>query len=309
MSRPPVVVLGSVNADLVLRCTQLPQPGQTVHGRTFETLPGGKGANQAVAAARLGAPVSFIGCVGDDDFGRHARQVLAEEGIATEHLHTVADVRTGVAMIIVDDAGQNCIALAAGANAALSVAHVDAAAALIRGAALLICQLESPLDVVQHAVALAHAAGVPVLLNPAPAQALPASLLAQVDLLVPNETEAAVLAGMSAGAEFDAAAAAARLRALGARSVIVTLGAAGVHVAADGIDRRLAAPVVRAVDTTGAGDTFIGAFAAARCEGADLLAAIAIAQRAAALSVTRAGTIAAMPPRDEHVPDTTRAPT
>lgn len=294
-----VVVLGSLNADLILRCPQLPLPGQTVHGRDFETAPGGKGANQAVAAARLGASVSFIGCVGDDDFGRNARLTLTREGIDTDHLHTVSGVATGVALILVDDAAQNCIALAAGANAALSTAHVDAAATLIQHAALLICQLESPLPVVQYAIALAHAAGVPVLLNPAPAQRLPPELLAQVDTLVPNETEAAVLLGLPPGAAFDAAAAATRLRGAGPRHVIITLGADGVQLAADGICTRLAAPRARAVDTTGAGDAFIGAYAAAVCEGADLTAAVEYAQRAAALSVTKAGAIAAMPRRHE----------
>ena len=294
-----VVVLGSVNADLVLRCAQLPLPGQTVHGRDFETLPGGKGANQAVAAARLGAAVSFIGCVGGDEFGRSARELLAAEGIDTQHLHLIDGVRTGVAMILVDDAGQNCIALAAGANAALSVAHIDAASATIQGAALLICQLESPVPVVQRAIALARAAGVPVLLNPAPMQQLPSGLLAQVDILVPNETEAAALLDLPPGAGFDAAAAATQLRALGPRTVIVTLGASGVQIASDEIELHLEAPKVRAVDTTGAGDTFIGAYAAARCEGAGEIAAIELAQRAAAISVTRAGAIAAMPRRSE----------
>ena len=294
-----VVVLGSVNADLVLRCPQLPVPGQTVHGRDFQTLPGGKGANQAVAAARLGASVSFIGCVGDDAFGRNARELLVAEGIDTRHLHTIGGVSTGVAMILVDDKGQNCIALAAGANAALSIAHVDAAKATIQSAALLICQLESPLPVVQHGIALARAVDVPVLLNPAPMQALPAELLAQVDVLVPNETEAAALIDLPSGASFDPAAAATRLRELGPRTVIVTLGANGVLLAADGIDRHFKAPAVHAVDTTGAGDTFIGAYAAARCEGASLTDAIEFAQQAAAISVTRAGAIAAMPRRSE----------
>ena len=298
MSRP-VVVLGSVNTDLVLRCSQLPIPGQTVRGHGFQSLPGGKGANQAVAAARLGASVSFIGCVGDDEFGRNARQVFAEEGIATEHLHSVAGVGTGIAMIMVDDAGQNCIALAAGANAALSMAHVDAASAAIEAAGLLICQLECPLPVVQHGIALAHAAGVPVLLNPAPMQALPPELLAQVDVLVPNETEAAALIGLPPGAAFDAAAAAVRLRELGPTTVIVTLGAHGVQLASDGISVHLDAPVVQAVDTTGAGDTFIGAYAAAWCEGASLTAAIEYAQQAAAISVTKAGALAAMPRRGD----------
>jgi ribokinase len=294
-----VVVLGSVNADLVLRCAQLPLPGQTVSGRDFQTLPGGKGANQAVAAARLGASVSFIGCVGDDEFGRNARQILASEGIDTQHLHTVTDASTGVAMILVDDSGQNSIALAAGANAALRIAHVEAAKATIQGAGLLICQLECPLPVVQHGIALAHAAGVPVLLNPAPMQVLPAALLALVDTLVPNETEAAALLNLPPGAAFDAAAAAARLRELGPRTVIVTLGSNGVQLASDDINAHWAAPVVQAVDTTGAGDTFIGAYAAAWCDGASVSAAIEYAQRAAAISVTKVGAIAAMPRRKE----------
>jgi ribokinase len=298
MSRP-VVVLGSVNTDLVLRCSQLPIPGQTVRGHGFQSLPGGKGANQAVAAARLGASVSFVGCVGDDEFGRSARQVFVEEGIDIQHLHSVAGIGTGIAMIMVDDAGQNCIALAAGANSALSIAHVDAARAVIEAAGLLICQLECPLPVVQHGIALAHAAGVTVLLNPAPMHALPPELLAQVDVLVPNETEAAALIGLPPGAAFDAAAAAVRLRELGPTTVIVTLGAHGVQLASDGIGMHLEAPVVQAVDTTGAGDTFIGAYAAAWCEGASLSAAIDYAQQAAAISVTKAGALAAMPRRSD----------
>ncbi len=303
-----VVVLGSVNADLLLRCPSLPRPGETVHGHGFRTLPGGKGANQAVAAARLGAQVVFVGCVGDDDFGRAAAATLAREGIDTTHLQRVPGSRTGVAMILVEDSGQNCIALSAEANGALGVAQVDAAAARIRQAALLVCQLESPLAAVRHAIGIAHAAGVPVLLNPAPARPLPDDLLAQVEVLVPNESEAAVLlgaegrvpaAGPDAAGGFDAADAAARLRRRGPRTVIVTLGAAGVQVADAAGNRHFAAPPVRAVDTTGAGDTFIGAYAAARCEGQDLPAAVAFAQRAAALSVTRAGAIDAIPHRHE----------
>jgi len=291
-----VVVLGSVNADLVLRCTALPLPGETVHGRDFRTLPGGKGANQAIAAARLGASVAFIGCVGDDDFGRTAQFVLAGEGIDTTHLHVVAGTATGVAMILVDDAGQNSIALAAGANAALTTDHVDAAAPLFEGAALFVCQLESPLDVVRHAIRCARAAGVPVLLNPAPAQALPAALLAEVDVLVPNETEAALLVG----SDLDPTAAATRLRALGPATVLLTLGADGLQVDTDGLAQRVPAPATGpVVDTTGAGDTFIGAFAAARVEGASVAAAAAFAQKAAALSVTRPGAVGGMPYRHE----------
>lgn len=291
-----VVVLGSVNADLVLRCAALPLPGETVHGRDFRTLPGGKGANQAIAAARLGASVAFIGCVGDDDFGRSAQFVLAGEGVDATHLHVVAGTATGVAMILVDDAGQNSIALAAGANAALTTEHVDAAASLFEGAALFVCQLESPLDVVRHAIGRARAAGVPVLLNPAPAQALPVALLADVDVLVPNETEAALLVG----ADLDPTAAAARLRALGPATVLLTLGADGLQIDSDGLVQRVPAPATGpVVDTTGAGDTFIGAFAVARVEGASVAAAAAFAQKAAALSVTRPGAVGGMPYRHE----------
>lgn len=290
-----IMVLGSVNTDLVLRCARLPRPGQTVGGHDFQSLPGGKGANQAVAAARLGAEVGFIGCVGDDDFGQRAREGLRREGLDTTHLHQVAGASTGVAMILVDEAGQNCIALSAGANAALSPAQVEAARPAIEAAALLICQLESPLPVVLHGIALARAAGVPVLLNPAPMQPLPAGLLDQVDVLVPNESEAAALLGLPPDAPFDAAEVAERLRALGPSTVIVTLGAGGVQLAADGLNLHLPAPAVQAVDTTGAGDTFIGAWAAARSRGEGLREAIAFAQRAAALSVTRAGAQAAMP--------------
>jgi ribokinase len=297
-----IVVLGSVNTDLVLNCAQLPLPGQTVLGDSFSTLIGGKGANQAVAAARLGAPVAFIGCVGDDGFGRTARDLLAAEGIDTTHLHTIAGTTTGVAMILVERSGQNCIALAAGANAALCPAHVEAAAALIQGAAMLICQLESPLEAVQRAIAIAHAANVMVLLNPAPVQPLPPSLLAHVDVLVPNETEAAALIGLPPAAPFDAAQGAARLHRLGPRTVIVTLGSAGALVSDAAGAMHLDAPRVQAVDTTGAGDTFIGAFAAAHCAGAGVHEAIAHGQQAAALSVTRAGAMASMPRADELPP-------
>jgi ribokinase len=292
-------VLGSVNADLVLRCEHLPRPGETVHGQDFRTLPGGKGANQAVAAARLGARVEFIGCVGADPFGQQARDTLEREGVSTAHLRTLAGERTGVAVVLVEHTGQNSIAIAAGANAHLGLPQVEAAAPVIGRAALLVCQLESPLPAVRRAIAIARGHGVPVLLNPAPAQPLPAELLAQVDVLVPNEGEAAQLLGLAPGAAFDAAEAAQALRALGPRTVIVTLGGDGVCVADARGTHRWPAPRVQPRDTTGAGDTFIGAYAAALWEGRPGDEAIAFAQRAAAISVTREGAMPAMPTRDE----------
>lgn len=298
--RPPprIVVVGSVNIDMVVHCDRLPAPGQTVIGGTFRQLPGGKGANQAVAAARLGAAVSFVGCIGDDALGREARHALEAEGVDTTTLSVVAAMPTGVALISVDAAGQNAISVASGANAALTRDHVDAAGAGIAAADLLVCQLESPLAAIAHAVALARRAGVPVLLNPAPAPAEPLAFLDQIELLVPNEGEAAQLAG-SAGEAFDPAQAAARLRRAGAKGVVVTLGAQGVLLAdAEGVVRCPAEPVA-VVDATGAGDAFVGALAVATAEGADLRTAAAFAQRAAAISVTRAGAMAALPQRAE----------
>lgn len=297
MNKRPIVVLGSVNADLVLRCERLPRPGETVHGQDFQTLPGGKGANQAVAAARLGGRVEFIGCIGDDAFGAVARATLERAGVGTAHLRARASVPTGVAMILVERSGQNSIALAAGANACLDIAQVDDAAATIARASLLVCQLETPLASVQHAIGIARRHGVPVLLNPAPAQPLAQALLAEVDILVPNESEAAEL--LAGEGSLDPAATAAALQTQGPGTVIVTLGGDGICIADLRGTRRRPAPAVQALDTTGAGDTFIGAFAVALQEGLDTDGAAAFAQRAAALSVTRAGAMASMPTRAE----------
>jgi len=254
-----IVVVGSINIDLVLRCPHLPQAGETVTGGDLRTLPGGKGANQAVAAARMGGSVALVGCVGADTFGQAASAALRAEGIALDGLHMLADCATGVAMVQVDDAGQNCIALAPGANARLSPLHLDLASASLQQAGLLVCQLESPLAAVQQAIAVAHAAGVPVLLNPAPAQALPADLLPLVDLLVLNEGEAAVVSGLRVQGPADAEAAACRLRSHGAGTVVVTLGADGVvWVGPDNRAHRRPAQAVQAVDTTGAGGGVAG---------------------------------------------------
>jgi ribokinase len=296
---PKIVVVGSVNIDLVLQCPHLPRPGETLTGSELRTLPGGKGANQAVAATRLGGAVALIGCVGADVFGSSALATLRDESVNLVHLNVMPDTTTGVAIVLVDDAGENCIALSPGANYSLSKAHVDAAAPLIEGASLLVCQLEVPIAAVQRAVETARAAGVPVLLNPAPAQPLPADLLRLVDWLVLNEGEAALLSGLRVENVEDAASAAALLRARGCRTVLVTLGADGVLAAdaAGSVHHR--AMRVRAVDTTGAGDTFVGALAVALCEGADLGQAVALAQRAAAFSVERHGAQPSMPCRSD----------
>ena len=296
---PRIVVVGSVNTDLVLRVAHLPGAGETIPGSGLLTLPGGKGANQAVAAARQGAVVQFVGAVGDDDFGARQRENLAREGIDLAHLATVPGEATGVAMIAIDARGQNMIMLSEGANGRVSVAHVEAARSAIESADMLLCQLETPLAAVRHAIGLAHAKGVLVLLNPAPARPLEASLLSQVDYLVPNETEATQLTGLPVAHAAQARLAAEALRRSGVRQVLITLGEHGVVVADDAGTSLQAALDVPVVDTTGAGDTFVGCLAVAIAEGRGLADAVREAQGAAALKVTRLGAQAAIPRRDE----------
>ena len=294
-----IVVVGSVNIDLMLRCPQLPAAGETVLGGDLLQAPGGKGANQAVAAARLGAEVAFIGCIGDDAFGELAAAALRAEGIDTRHLQRCPGLATGVAMVLSDATGDNCIALSLGANLALTPAYIDAAAHLFDGAALVVCQLESPLASVQHAAALARQHGVPLLLNPAPAQPLPAALQHLVDLLVPNAHEAAALCAALPGAVALRGPAdhAKALRLAGAGRVIVTCGGDGAVLASEEGTLHSPACPTPVLDTTGAGDCFVGSLAAALVSGHRLPQAIDLAQRAAAFSVARRGAQAAMPRR------------
>jgi ribokinase len=294
-----IAVVGSVNMDLVVRTSRMPLLGETLTGSDFHTIAGGKGANQAVAAARLGADVSLIGCIGNDRFGAEMRAALAAEGIELTQLCTCENAATGVAVIMVDAASQNSIVLAPGANALLAPRHIDQAVGAIEHAELLICQLETPLAAVERAVEIAQAHGTPVVLNPAPAQALPAELLAQVDYLIPNETEAALLTGVEIRNIDSAEIAAGELCRLGAKTVLITLGAQGVLIADAAGMRLFAAPTVKAVDTTAAGDTFVGAFAVGLAEGLAVADAIRFGQRAAAISVTRFGAQTSIPYRQE----------
>ncbi|MBN3783825.1 ribokinase, partial [Burkholderia sp. Ac-20345] len=225
---PRIAVVGSVNIDLVTRAPRLPVPGETLLGTDFQTVHGGKGANQAVAAARLGASVAMIGCVGDDAFGARLHDALAAEGIDVAHLDRIGGTSTGVATITVDEGGANSIVVVPGANARLDADRIDAAREAIAEAAMLVCQLEVPVTTVVRAIACASSHRTPVLLNPAPAQPLFDALLARVDYLVVNETEAESLTGIAVGDDASAVRAADALRAKGVGNVLVTLGARGV---------------------------------------------------------------------------------
>ncbi|MFM0572185.1 ribokinase [Paraburkholderia caledonica] len=299
-TRARVAVVGSLNMDLVARAPRLPHPGETLAGRTFAQVAGGKGGNQAVAAARLGAQVSMLGCVGADANGAQLRAGLEAEGIDCVAVETGREA-TGVALIIVDDASQNAIVIVAGSNGEVTPDTIARHEAVLAAADVVICQLETPLDTVQAALTTARRLGKTVILNPAPATGpLPAEWLPLIDYLIPNELEAATLTGLPVGSPEEAATAAAVLRAAGARNVLVTLGPRGVQAALEGAAPALYdAPKVKAVDTTAAGDTFIGGFAAQLAQGASVDAAIRFAQRAAALSVTRAGAQPSIPTRVE----------
>jgi ribokinase len=288
-----IVVVGSCNVDFIVPVAALPAPGETVLGRDHLRAPGGKGANQAVAAARLGSPVAFVGCVGDDELAATIRGALAESGVDLTWLHVVPDTPSGIALITVADGGENTIAVSPGANARLGPAYVDAG--LLSSCDVLLAQLEVPLDAVTAAV---EAAGGKVLLNPAPARPLPAELLARVDVLIPNRSELGVLAGAREPTTIDEAAAMARSL-TGPSAVVVTLGADGALVVAGDEVEHVPAVAVDAVDATGAGDAFCGALADALARGSALPEATRWAVRVAGISTTQRGAQTGMPRREE----------
>jgi ribokinase len=299
MSRPRVVVVGSSNTDMIIKLDRIPRPGETVLGGQFVTAAGGKGANQAVAAARAGAEVTFIARVGQDMFGDRAVAAFVEEGIDVAHIVRDPDCPSGVALIFVAKDGENSIAVAGGANGKLSPGDMAAGAATLDGASALVMQLETPLETVEAAAEMAARRGVAVILNPAPARPLPAGLLQQVSILTPNETEAELLTGIAVTDETSASRAAATLRDRGVSTVIITLGARGALLADSTGPRMVAGFPVKAVDTTAAGDVFNGALAVALGEGRALPDAVRLANAAAAISVTRLGAQPSAPTRPE----------
>jgi ribokinase len=297
--KPYILVVGSSNTDMVVKTDHLPVPGETILGGTFLMNAGGKGANQAVAAARLGGNVIFIAKTGNDIFGEQAVQLFNEEGIDTSYMIADPENPSGVALITVDANGENCIVVASGANAALKPSDLQKAEQVIKNAALILMQLEIPIETVEYVTSMAAENNVKVVLNPAPACLLADDLLSQVSIITPNETEAGMLSGIKVTDKKSAKKAALVLAARGIETVIITMGAQGAFMLQDGAGYFFPAPVCEAVDTTAAGDVFNGALAVAIADGKSLLEAVPFAIRAASLSVCKMGAQASAPYRDE----------
>ncbi|MCK9413388.1 MAG: ribokinase [Prolixibacteraceae bacterium] len=299
MTKQTIVVLGSTNTDMVIKTTKLPKPGETILGGDFLMNPGGKGANQAVAAARLNGHVTLVAKTGEDLFGSQAMKLFQDEKVNTDFLFTDPESPSGIALITVDEHAENCIVVAPGANARLLRADVEKAANAINAAEIILMQLEIPLDTVCYAAEIAFNAGKKVILNPAPAQPLPDELIKMLYLITPNETEAELLTGVPVTDVKSAESAARRLLAKGVQVVVVTLGSRGALLVTADQCHLIPSFKVKAVDTTAAGDCFNGALAVAIAEGAGLENAIAFANKAASISVTRMGAQVSAPYRDE----------
>jgi len=299
MIHPPVLVIGSSNTDLIIAVDRIPKPGETVLGGTFRRAAGGKGANQAVAAARAGGAVTFVGRVGRDENGEAAVAALAADGIGAKHVIRDARAPSGVALIFVGENGENSIAVASGANDRLGPGDVRKARGAFRAARVVLLQLESRMETAAAAIGLAAAANVPVILNPAPARSLPARLLRRICVLTPNAGEAGLLTGVEVTGEATARKAAEKLLARGAQNVVITMGARGAFVAGKNLRQFIPGFRVSAVDATGAGDVFNGALAVAMAEGRSLPEAARFASAAAAISVTRPGAQPSAPTRPE----------
>jgi ribokinase len=298
-----VVVVGSANMDMVVRCERFPRPGETVLGNAFNMFPGGKGANQAVAAAKLGADVRFIGKMGADMFRTRLLESLVNDGVHVEHILEDPTEPTGIAVISVDGCGENEIVVVSGSNMRLRSEEIEAQRALIRSADVLLIQLEVPLETVEAAARIGREEGCTVVLNPAPASDISDALLAEIDFLTPNETEATVLSGVEVIDVGSAELAGERLRERGAKAVVITLGATGALLVDDSGSRLFPAFPADVVDTTGAGDAFNGGLAYALAEGSPVAEAVTLGNRVAAYSVAHAGAQTSMPTAREVLPD------
>lgn len=295
----PIIVVGSSNTDMVIKTRRLPGPGETVLGGRFTMAPGGKGANQAVAAARAGGRVHLVARVGSDLFGESALQGFRRDGLHIDHVQTDDQAHSGIALIIVNEDGENSIAVASGANARLSPDDIRAARETIGRAGILLVQLEIPMETVEEAVKIAAEAGVKVIMNPAPARPLDPPVLQRIDYMTPNENEIENITGIKVENEKDAATAARILLHHGVKTVLITLGQRGVYVAGQGFRKLIPGFKVEAVDSTAAGDVFCGALAVAIAEEKSLLDAVRFANAAAAISVMRLGAQPSAPGREE----------
>lgn len=294
-----IVVIGSSNTDLTVRSSRIPAAGETLIGGDCLVAGGGKGANQAIAVARLGGELEFVAKVGDDVFGHGAIEAFKRDGIDVSNVFVDPKAPSGVALICVDDRAENAIVVAPGANMTLTCEEIDSIADDIRAADYLLMQLESPIEVVCHAADIAHRAGCRVILNPAPAAVIPQDLYGKLYLITPNETECATLTGMNVDSEAEVEAAARLLRSRGVGNVVVTLGTRGALCVTDEGTRIIPAYKVHAVDTVAAGDTFSGALAVALSEGRTICEAADFAARASAIAVTRPGAQLSVPTRRE----------
>lgn len=298
-SRRQILVVGSSNTDMVIKAAHLPRPGETILGGTFFMNPGGKGANQAVAIARLGGPVTFICKTGSDIFGHQSQQLFEEEGINTSYVFSDSGNPSGVALITVDEKAENCIVVASGANANLLQSDLEKAEEAIERADLVLMQLEVPMETVCFVADIAWQKGKKVILNPAPAHPLPVDLLRHLYLITPNETEAEMITGVKITDESSAGEAARALSGMGVQHVIITLGSKGALIYSNGKAEMVPALKVEAVDTTAAGDVFNGALTVALSEGRSLKEAARFACKASAISVTRVGAQSSAPYRNE----------
>jgi ribokinase len=292
-----IVVIGSLNMDLSIRVSRIPLPGETISGGNLITNAGGKGANQAAACANLGCQVTLVGAVGRDDFGQRMKEGLQKAGVNVSFIKEDPSVPSGTAMILVDAAGENIIVLSSGANSTVAIDSISEE--LIRGAKVLLLQLEINPEIVYRAIEIAFDAGVPVLLNPAPAIAFPEEIYQKIDYLIPNETEASILSGVDVIDIASAEKAANVLLERGTSTVIITMGANGALLATNHTRQVIPAMKITPVDTTGAGDAFIGGFATALVEGKTLESALHMASAAGALAATKTGAQSSLPTRQE----------
>ena len=296
-----ILVVGSTNTDMVIKAAHLPQPGETILGGVFLMNAGGKGANQAVSAARLGAQVTFVCKTGNDIFGQQSKQLFAGEGIDTTYVFSDAEHPSGVALITVDAQAENCIVVASGANAYLLPSDLAAASDAIEQSDIVLMQLEIPIETIEYVANIAYTKGKTVILNPAPAQPLRKSLLQCVSILTPNETEASMISGVPVCDTASACEAAHSICAMGVQTVIITLGAKGALIYTSDFQKEIPVEKVEAVDTTAAGDVFNGALAVALAENRNITDAVRFACKAASISVTRIGAQASAPYRKELI--------